>query len=73
VVFTLDEVKRVLEQLRGTNWLMAALLYRAGLRLRECLELRTKDVDFGSAQILVRDGKGNKDRIPLLPAVVGQV
>src|SRR5215510_13259526 len=54
----------------GTNWLMAALLYGAGLRLLECLQLRTKDVDFGAHQIVVRAAKGNKDRTTLLPAVV---
>ena len=70
VVLTRDEVKHVLDQLHGTNWLMAALLYGSGLRLLECLELRIKEVDFGSCQILVRAGKGNKDRITLLPAVV---
>ena len=70
VVCTRDEVKAVLDPLTGTNWLMAALLYGAGLRLLECLQLRIKDVDFGSNQIVVRGGKGNKDRITLLPAVV---
>ena len=70
VVLTRDEAGKILDQLNGTNWLMAALLYGAGLRLLECLELRIKDLDFGSFQILVRDGKGAKDRITLLPAVV---
>ena len=72
VVCTRDEVKAVLDLLiiSGTNWLMASLLYGAGLRLLECLQLRIKDVDFGSNQIMVRGGKGNKDRITLLPAVV---
>jgi integron integrase len=72
VVLTRDEVKMILDQLQGTetNWLMAALLYGSGLRLSECLERRIKDVDFGASHILVRDGKGEKDRITLLPAVV---
>src|SRR5438132_14289463 len=54
----------------GTNWLMAALLYGAGLRLLESLQLRIKDADFASHRILVRAAKGDKDRITLLPAVV---
>jgi integron integrase len=53
--------------MQGTKWLMASLLYGAGLRLRECLKLRVKDVDFGYRQILVRDGKGAKDRVTMLP------
>ena len=52
------------------RWLMASLLYGAGLRLRECLKLRVKDVDFGYRQILVRDAKGGKDRVTMLPAAV---
>jgi integron integrase len=53
--------------MRGVKWLMASLLYGAGLRLRECLKLRVKDVDFDYRQILVRDGKGAKDRVTVLP------
>ena len=49
---------------------MASLLYGAGLRLRECLKLRVKDVDFDYRQILVRDAKGAKDRVTMLPASV---
>ena len=52
------------------KWLMASLLYGASLRLRECLKLRVKDVDFGYRQILVRDGKGGKDRVTMLPEPV---
>src|SRR5512135_3616644 len=68
VVLTRDEVRALLAQLEGTKWLMAGLLYGAGLRLRECLKLRVKDVDFGYRQITVRDGKGAKDRVTMLPA-----
>jgi integron integrase len=71
VVLTRDEVRRVLAQLEGTHWLMASLLYGSGLRLMECLRLRVKDVDFGQSQIIVRDGKGQKDRaVPLPRALV---
>jgi len=67
-VLTADEARTLLSQMRGTKLLMASLLYGAGLRLRECLGLRVKNVDFGYRQILVRDGKGGKDRITMLPA-----
>ena len=70
VVLTRGEVGLVLEQLCGTVRLMATLLYGSGLRLLECARLRVKDVDFGSNQITVRAGKGNKDRVTLLPAAV---
>jgi integron integrase len=66
-VLTRREVERILAAMRGTKWLMASLLYGAGLRLRECLKLRVKDVDFDYRQILVRDGKGAKDRVTMLP------
>lgn len=69
-VLTAGEALQLLAQLRGTKWLMASLLYGAGLRLRECLKLRVKDVDFGYRQILVRDGKGGKDRVTILPGPV---
>ncbi len=67
VVLTIDEVQRLFNCLQGVEWLVAALLYGAGLRISECLRLRVKDVDFGYQQITVRDGKGNKDRVTLLP------
>ena len=66
-VLTRSEVTRLLAAMRGAKWLMAGLLYGAGLRLRECLALRVKDVDFEYRQILVRDGKGAKDRVTVLP------
>lgn len=70
VVLTRDEVQALLSRLEGTHWLMASLLYGAGLRLMECLRLRVQDVDFGRKEILVRDGKGFKDRVTMLPAAL---
>ena len=67
-VLTQAEVQAVLAHLRGVPRLMGTLLYGAGLRLMECARLRVKDVDFASNQILVRDDKGQKDRVTLLPA-----
>lgn len=67
VVFTRQEVMKILSRLTGVNWLMGSLLYGAGLRLTECLALRIKDIDFEYRQIMVRDGKGGKDRITMLP------
>jgi len=67
-VLTRREAQHLLANLHGTRWLMASLLYGAGLRLRECLKLRVKDVDFEYGQIVVRDGKGAKDRVTMLPA-----
>jgi integron integrase len=67
VVLTREEVQKILCTLEGTQWLMASLLYGTGMRLMECLRLRVKDVDFGFSQILIRDGKGEKDRITMLP------
>jgi integrase len=69
VVLTRDEVQAVLANLSGDKWLMAALLYGAGLRLMECLRLRVQDMDFARNEILVRDGKGGKDRITMLPEI----
>ena len=66
-VLTRSEVERLLAQLVGTRWLMASLLYGSGLRVTECLRLRVKDVDLSYRQILVRDGKGEKDRVTMLP------
>jgi len=70
VVLTRDEVRAVLRQLRGTPRLMAILLYGSGLRLLECARLRVKDVDFGRNQIIVRAGKGDKDRTTTLPTII---
>ena len=72
VVLSEAEVRALLGQLDGTKWLMASLLYGAGLRLRECLMLRVKDVDFSYRQILVRESKGGKDRVTMLPEAVIQ-
>lgn len=69
-VLSVAEVQRLLAQMHGTKWLMASLLYGAGLRLRECLKLRVKDLDFDYGQILVRDAKGGKDRVTMLPQSV---
>ena len=67
VVLTRAEVERLLAQLTGTRWLIASLLYGAGLRVMECLRLRVKDVDLSYRQVLARDGKGEKDRVTMLP------
>ena len=67
VVMTRDEVKSVLSGLSGDKRLMASLMYGAGLRLMECFRLRIQDIDFARNEILIRDGKGAKDRITMLP------
>jgi integron integrase len=67
VVFTKREVKALLAKLEGTRWLMASVIYGGGLRLMECLRLRVKDVDFQYGQLLIRDAKGQKDRVTILP------
>jgi len=68
VVLSREEVAALLAQLRNTTRLMAALLYGSGLRLNEMLRLRVQDLDFQRARITVRGGKGDKDRITMLPA-----
>ena len=68
VVLTREEVARLLVHLEGTPSLMALLLYGAGLRLLECCQLRVKDVDFSAHHLVIRSGKGDKDRIALLPS-----
>lgn len=70
VVMTREEVKVVLNCLEGDKRLMASLMYGSGLRLMECLRLRVQDIDFGRSEILVRDGKGAKDRMTMLPESV---
>lgn len=67
VVLTREEVASVLAQLDGTLWLIASLLYGSGMRLMEVLRLRVKDVEFARLEILIRDGKGQKDRVTMLP------
>jgi integron integrase len=66
-VLTRDEVHRVFAHLSGVNLLMARLLYGSGLRLMECLRLRVQDLDFDYRTITVRDGKGEQDRVTILP------
>lgn len=67
VVMTRPEVRAVLAELRDEYWLMASVMYGCGLRLSECLRLRVQDIDFSGNEILVRDGKGGKDRVTMLP------
>ncbi len=69
IVLTRDEVRAVISKLDGTPRLMAGLLYGSGLRLLECARLRVQDIDFAMNQIIVRDGKGAKDRVTVLPIV----
>ncbi|MHB1324252.1 MAG: integron integrase [Coriobacteriia bacterium] len=68
VVMTRAEVRAVLAELSNEHWLMASLMYGAGVRLSECLRLRVQDIDFGANEIMVRNGKGAKDRVTMLPA-----
>lgn len=70
VVLTQSEVQALLTRLDGTLWLIASLLYGSGLRVMECLRLRVKDVDLSRREILVREGKGFKDRVTMLPATL---
>ena len=66
-VLTKEEVQQVISQLTGVHRLIVQFLYGSGLRLMECMRLRVKDLDFGQRQILVRDAKGGKDRVTILP------
>ena len=70
VVLSREEIGRLMKHVDGMMWLIVALLYGTGLRLEECLELRVKDLDFDRNQIVVRRGKGQKDRVTMLPAAV---
>jgi integrase len=72
VVFTRDEVGRLLACLSGTYLLIAGLLYGSGLRLMEAVRLRVKDLDFGYMEVTVRDGKGEKDRRTILPCPLAE-
>jgi integron integrase len=71
-VLTQDEARRLLEQMNGTHALMARLLYGTGMRLTECLCLRVKDVELTRRELIVRDGKGGKDRVTMLPTALEQ-
>jgi integron integrase len=71
-VLSRDEVRRLLTALRGDVWLMASVLYGTGMRLMECLRLRVKDIDFARNEIIVRDGKGGKDRRTMLPGSLAE-
>ena len=66
-VLTVEQVQSVLARLEGSRWLMVSLMYGAGLRLMECLSLRVKDLGFERGQLVVRDGKGARDRMTMLP------
>jgi integron integrase len=67
VVLSRDEVQQVLKQLSGTEWLVVSMLYGSGMRLGECLRLRVKDVELSRRELLIRDAKGQKDRVTVLP------
>ncbi len=66
-VLTRSEIEKLLDTMTGINQLMAGLLYGAGLRLMECIRLRVKDIDFETRRLTIRDGKGRKDRLTMLP------
>ena len=68
VVLTPGEVRRLLDRMSGVTQLVARLLFGTGMRLMEGLRLRVKDVDFARREVIVRAGKGNKDRVTMLPA-----
>ncbi|MEJ2158534.1 MAG: integron integrase [Desulfobacteraceae bacterium] len=70
VVFTKKEIGEILARLDGIYWIMGHLLYGAGLRLMECLRLRVKDMEFSQNQIVIRQAKGQKDRMTMLPKTI---
>ncbi len=70
LVLSREETRAVLAQLPGVYWLIGTLLYGGGLRLMECLRLRVQDIDFNYSRISVRNGKGGKDRVTILPALI---
>jgi integron integrase len=72
VVFTREEVQRILERMSGAEGLVGELLYGTGLRVIEAVRLRVKDLDFARGEIMVRDGKGQKDRITMMPRSLGE-
>ena len=72
LVLARDEVSAILRHLRGDEGLMASVMYGAGLRLLECCHLRVKDLDFARREITVRDGKGRKDRVTVLPSTLAE-
>ena len=67
VVLTVDEVRAVLDRTAGTPGLMLRLMYGTRMRVMECSRLRVKDIDFARREILIREGKGFKDRVTMLP------
>ena len=69
-LLTRNEVSEVLSRMYGPSRIAGMLMYGAGLRLLECLQLRVKDVDFGCRQIVVREGTGSKDRVTILPSSI---
>ncbi len=73
MVLSRTEVTRLLERMSGKHWLMCSMLYGTGMRLMDCVRLRVQDVDFEYRQIVVRNGKGKKDRVVPLPARLAEV
>jgi len=67
IVLTREQMQAVLSSMRGVAWIQASLIYGAGPRLMECARLRVKDIDFDQRRITVREGKGGKDRVTVLP------
>ncbi len=67
IVLSRDEIRVILEHLHDDKWLAAKLMYGTGIRLMECLSLRVQDIDFNQNQIMIRSGKGAKDRVTMLP------